>query len=100
MTWRGIATLRLVGTLGEPDFDPETGNRERFGSVWCIDESLSFVYDALVYDPASQSLSGDFPVLISRERPEPRPTPRSRPNPRFRRRQGKLTGLLCATLNG
>jgi hypothetical protein len=57
------ATVRLYGTLGEPDFDPETGNRERFGSVWCVDESLSFVYDALVYDPSSQSLSGDFPCF-------------------------------------
>jgi len=57
------ASLRLVGTLGEPDFNPETGNRERFGSVWCIDESLSFVYDALLYDPTSQTLTGEFPCF-------------------------------------
>lgn len=46
--------VKLVGTLGPPDFNPLTGARNSPGSVWCLDQSgatPSVVFDALRLDP-------------------------------------------------
>jgi hypothetical protein len=48
-------TIRLEGTLGPPDFNAN-GGREVPGSVWCIDSSVKYRSDVLVYDSATGEL--------------------------------------------
>jgi hypothetical protein len=55
--------LALYGTMGTPDFDLSTGNRTRFGNVWCVDENLAIVDDAMKYDPSSGTLSVEAPCF-------------------------------------
>jgi hypothetical protein len=49
------STIRLEGTLGPPDFNAN-GGRNVPGSVWCIDSSLKYRSDVLVYDSATGEL--------------------------------------------
>ncbi len=45
-------TIKLVGTLGPPDFDQQTGARKGPASLWCVDKANKFVPDILRYDSA------------------------------------------------
>ena len=58
-------TMALYGTLGEPDFDLETGTRRHLeGSVWCVadesDGAFSFRYNVLRVSPDGAALEGEF----------------------------------------
>jgi hypothetical protein len=56
-------TLALHGTMGPPSFDVATGARRGRGNVWCmrvVDGVPTAMLDALVYDPSSDSLHGEF----------------------------------------
>lgn len=58
--------IRLNGTMGLADFDPGIGARRGAGSVYCINrtpDGLSFAYDALRYDAANRTLTGDLPCF-------------------------------------
>jgi len=61
----GSSTLALYGTMGAPTFDAGSGARFGKGSVWCIssdpENGLRLELDVLRYDPASKTLSGEFP---------------------------------------
>jgi hypothetical protein len=54
---RNRAQVKLVGTLGPPDFKPDTGARNSPGSVWCVSRpqsgSPSVSFDMLRMDPKS-----------------------------------------------
>jgi hypothetical protein len=55
--------LSLYGTLGPPDFDPQTGARAGLGSVYCFQESngaITAIFDTLRYSKVDDSLSGNF----------------------------------------
>ena len=55
LTTLSTTTIRLEGTLGPPDFNAN-GGREVPGSVWCIDSSVKYRSDVLVYDSATGEL--------------------------------------------
>lgn len=64
-------TIALQGTLGPPDFD-EHGGRRGVGSAWCLERAplptsgvltWHIHFDALRYDPAGATLSGNFPCF-------------------------------------
>ena len=60
------STIELDGTLGPPDFDPDTGVRHDQGSVLCfkLDSGvLSLETDVLRYDTALGQFQGTFPCF-------------------------------------
>ncbi len=56
--------IKLMGTLGPPDFDAISGTRSAPGSVWCVNSMNQTKSDVLRYvpdaDPTLASLRGDF----------------------------------------
>jgi hypothetical protein len=57
------ATLSLHGPGGTPDFHRPTGSRMAYGNVWCIDENIEYVADALRYDPMAADFPGSLPCF-------------------------------------
>ncbi len=57
---RPTADIRLVGTLGPPDFDTSAGVRVESGSVTCFDGTGRAHYHVLRYDRPTGQLQGDF----------------------------------------
>jgi hypothetical protein len=59
--------VRLVGTMGPPNWDVITGGRTDAGSVWCVDGTAAQRSDVLRYEMPSGSaggvLSGTFPCF-------------------------------------
>jgi hypothetical protein len=53
--------ITLNGTDGPPNFDINTGGRNDFGDVWCIDNTGATKSDVLRYDASSQSMTGTSP---------------------------------------
>lgn len=51
--------IRLLGTLGPPDFDLISGVRRSVGSVYCFAAQGGLQSHVLVYDPESDRLVGD-----------------------------------------
>jgi len=49
------STMALYATMGPPNFDRSSGTRLSPTSAWCIDSSLEFLMDALIYDEDSDS---------------------------------------------
>jgi len=58
------STMALYATMGPPNFDRSSGTRVTTTSAWCIDASLEFVMDGLVYDEDTDTfvtpLSGEI----------------------------------------
>lgn len=61
-------TYALTGTLGPPNFNVGFGTRQGAGSVWCVQDGPTVVFDVLRYDAKTESLTGVFPCF---ELPEP-----------------------------
>ena len=64
---RSSESLSLHGALGPPSFIPQSGGRSMPASVWCIDENLEYVMDALHLVPGEvilQDLVGPFPCFF------------------------------------
>ncbi|HEX6277311.1 MAG TPA: hypothetical protein VFZ53_29920 [Polyangiaceae bacterium] len=57
------ATLTLHGPGGTPDFHVRSGGRMLYGNVWCIDENVGYVADALRYDSTSDGFPGILPCF-------------------------------------
>jgi hypothetical protein len=55
-------SITLNGTMGPPDFDPETGARFTAGTVWCLDQDYVKRTDVLRLDDTGK-LAGDFPCF-------------------------------------
>lgn len=51
--------IRLLGTLGPPDFDLVSGVRKSLGSIYCFAAQGGLQSHVLVYDPATGELVGD-----------------------------------------
>ena len=56
------SSIVLNGTMGPPDFDPDTGARVQPGTVWCVDQSRKMNMDVLRVD-AEGRLVGNFPCF-------------------------------------
>jgi hypothetical protein len=56
------ASITLDGTMGPPNFDPNTGTRQDPGTVWCVDSDGTLHTDVLRVDDAG-ALSGTFPCF-------------------------------------
>jgi hypothetical protein len=55
-------SVTMYGTLGPPNFDPQTGVRPDMGSVWCVDKDGTLHADVL--RPEGMTLVGDkFPCF-------------------------------------
>lgn len=50
--------IKIVGTMGPPDFDVETGERHGLPSVYCLNAN-GFVQNAMSYNPETQDLEGN-----------------------------------------
>jgi hypothetical protein len=64
---RSEESLSLHGALGQPNFYPSSGGRSMPASVWCIDEDLEYVMDALSLVPGEMvglDLAGPFPCFF------------------------------------
>lgn len=53
-------TIRLMGTLGPPDFDEAVGARVEPGSVTCFDEDAKVHHHVLRYNRDNDEFDGDF----------------------------------------
>lgn len=58
----GNGRVNLTGTMGPADFNTGTGSRVGNGTVWCVDSSADFHYDAMRLE-ASGELAGSFPCF-------------------------------------
>jgi hypothetical protein len=60
------ASISLYGTLGAPDFDPETGVRRATPSVFCFEALQEIVLtknDVLRYEREAGVFTGDYPCI-------------------------------------
>jgi hypothetical protein len=55
--------IALYGTLGPPNFNPVTGGRDDYGSVWCVDTMGNFKPDVLTYDKTEATMTGTVPCF-------------------------------------
>lgn len=58
-------TIALSGTLGPPDYDPETGVRAATPAVFCFDRPgvLTLEDQVLRYDPETDEFTGTYPCI-------------------------------------
>jgi hypothetical protein len=55
--------IALYGTLGPPNFNPVSGGRDDYGSVWCIDSTNNIKPDVLTYQTSDSTMAGTFPCF-------------------------------------
>lgn len=64
--------IHLIGAMGPPRWDINSGSREDFGSVWCINSAGTELADVLRYEESTEKLEGSFPSTCF---PFPAPPP-------------------------
>jgi hypothetical protein len=56
------SSIVLNGTMGPPNFDPQTGARREPGTVWCVDEQR-VIHDDMLRLDTDGHLTGTFPCF-------------------------------------